>query len=368
MSHFNPSKRLPETLAIKSLNNQLYRLGLCTESYTDIDKWKDRDFINNPLLIATIILIQAIKSVANLIIDDNWLFIITGDFGRILGFRVYYNSAVLLFAILNLSTMLIWCVNKLNGVDAKFLNIFRMLSGEIAPITIGLIEEKSIITMIKRTKMLVKIAEFNSKKVATSIVTILTMVTYLFNATLVETLVFGVINCILFSLFACYGFMLLLFHGFYFYIVCYFIRSKIKINNELLLQMNVSKKILVKICNNFDLIYTEINDYNSKFWSKYFLVFWTTLGTLNVFLLYIAVFVDLVIIYKLMFFYVFTLFLVFFLFVILSASSVNRESNNTYKILNSLFVFHYSNKNLIDFRNKRKRNQNLLIKLKVRVT
>ena len=368
MSHFDPNKRLPETLAIESLNNQLYRLGLCTESYTDIDKWKVRDLIHNPLLIATIILIQAIKNVANLIIDDSWLFTITGDYAKILGFRVYYNILFIMFSVLNLSTMLIWWTNKLKRVNAKFLNIFRMLSGEIAPITIGLTEKKSIIRVIKRTNILVKVAEFNSRKVITSFSTILTIVTYFFNATLVETLVFGVINSILHSLYAYYTFNILLFHGFYFNIICYFIRIKIKVINETLLEKNVSKTISVKICKSIDLIYTEINDYNSIFWSKYFLIFWTTLGTLNVFLLYITLFVDVVIIYKLMFFYVFTLYLVFFLFVILSALSVNKEANITYKILNSLFVFHYSNKNLVYFRNKRTKNLNLMMKFKVRVT
>ena len=89
---------------------------------------------------------------------------------------------------------------------------------------------------------------------------------------------------------------------------------------------------------NLNLIHKEINEYNKQFWSKYLISLLTFVGTLIVLLLSLLIMTPLGVTFKLLYIYALLLWTPLFLFQILTASSVNYESNKSYKVLNSLMA------------------------------
>ncbi len=100
-------------------------------------------------------------------------------------------------------------------------------------------------------------------------------------------------------------------------------------------------------------IYSEINEYNTKFWSKYLLSIWLIMGSVIKMTLVIIIFIQTNII-KIAFTYGLLLLIPMFLFIINTASSVNYEANKSYILLNSIMAsnaMHYIN-NIFVIKNK----------------
>src|ERR1700761_4952822 len=110
--------------------------------------------------------------------------------------------------------------------------------------------------------------------------------------------------------------------------------------NEILSELKTSKRLIRirETLQSFDSLYNEINEYNTTFWSKFLFAFWLTVGSCDVLLLYITIFVPFSLFIKYVFIYSAAFFATCFLFVIFTASSVNYSVNNSYKSLNSLFI------------------------------
>ena len=360
MDSFDANKVLPTNVSLKSVDNHLFRIGLSFNHYTNDESLKKRHFFYNPILINTFYFIQIIKSIVNLIVLDPKLVIWNGDFARALGIRVQYNIIMLLFAAMNMSSSLIWYYNYYNGINPEHLRLFQMMSGQIPPKHLGLIEKKQILSLIRKTKYLVKFAHSNSIFIGSFAIALIPGTMYT-QATLLDYLFYGMPNTLHLFLFLYYAYNYCLYQGFYFYITCVYIRNKIKRLNESLLRNETPIQSTFK---SMDLLYKEIHRYNRIFWSKYFLNFWIFWGSIMVFLLYCAAFVPMNLVFKFMYSYAFTVFMIFFLFVILNASSVNSESKKSYKILNSLYVSYYSSQR-IRIRGKRIYLRAILIQLKV---
>ena len=360
MESFDANKILPTIVSLKSVDNHLFRIGLSFNHYTNEESRKKRHFLYNPILINCVYFIQIIKSIVNLIVLDPKLVIWSGDFARALGIRIHYNIILILYSSMSLSSSLIWYYNYINGVKPEHLHLFQVMSGQIPPNNLGLNDREQIKSLIERTKLLVKIAYFNSICIASfGFVLVLGTMT---EASLLEYLLFGIPNTIFFVTYLHYTIIHSLNQGFYCYITCVYIRNKIKRLNESLRRNETPFQSTFK---SFELLYKEIDGYNRIFWSKYFLNFWIFWGSISVALLYCGVFGSLNLIYRLICFYAVFVFVLFFFFVILNASSVNCESKKSYKILNSLYVSYYSNQRK-RIRGKRIHLRAFLIQLKVK--
>ena len=295
---FDANKVLPTNVLLKSVDNHLFRIGLSFNHYTNDESRKKRHFLNNPILINSVLFIQLIKCIINLNILDPMLVIWTGDFARALGFRVHHNIVNLLLIAMTMSSSLIWYYNYSNGIEPQHLRLFQVMSGHIPPKHLGITEEKQILPLIKRTKLLIIATNFNSFFCVTfAIVLILATMT---KATLLEYLFFGIPNIVHYSLFCYYIFNFSLIQGFYCQITCRYIRNKIKRLNESLLR---NETPIHSTLESMDSLYKEIDGYNCIFWSKYFINFWVFFGSITVFLLYCAVFTPMLLVFKLMYFY-----------------------------------------------------------------
>ena len=158
-----------------------------------------------------------------------------------------------------------------------------------------------------------------------------------------DTIIFGIPNSLLFSLCCYYMYSINVWQVIYFYIICSYIKIKIKELNENILIMIKKKRfsnrnIMMKMIRSLNSLYSEINEYNTKFWSKYLLSIWLIMGSLINIILYLLLFSEINILFKIIFIFGLIIFITTFLFIINTSSSVNYEANKSYKLFNSLMA------------------------------
>ena len=126
----------------------------------------------------------------------------------------------------------------------------------------------------------------------------------------------------------------------YFYIICKFLKIRLKRINESVIRMNSGKQFikLRSLLSTMNSLYIEINECNTSYWSKFLLNVWLTFGTSIVCLLHTTIFIKMQPTLIFTFLYCVLAFWSMFFFIIFTASSVHLEANNSNKYLNSLFV------------------------------
>ena len=163
------------------------------------------------------------------------------------------------------------------------------------------------------------------------------------NCSVMDTIIFGIPNSLFFTLMCNYVFGIDLWQVLYFYLICHYLKIKLKeVNREISQKCRNRRKIESKsidtIIRSLNSIYNEINDYNLNLWSKYLMAIWLIFGVVIVFHLYILIFMTLSITSFLVLGYVVIVFITIFMIVINTSSSVNYEANKSYKLLNQLMV------------------------------
>jgi hypothetical protein len=195
---------------------------------------------------------------------------------------------------------------------------------------------------------------------------LVSFVPFIINCSLLDIILFGIPQSILFALCVHYSSTILFWPVVYFYLICRYIKIKIKEQNDLIAKAIVERSVInrtkiLRSIRNLDGIYTELNEYNHEFWSLYLLLIWLMFGLFINFGTYFCFFAELNIILKL--FAVYGLFTVIsaFLFIISTASSVNYEANKIYKHLNQIMAYYSSDRIRFKTRN------NLRQKIKVTI-
>jgi hypothetical protein len=158
-----------------------------------------------------------------------------------------------------------------------------------------------------------------------------------------DIILFGIPHSILFSCCCHFIFNINLWKVAYFYLVCNYLKIKLReVNNELINKIgkriritNARTIILIKKLSS---IYSEIDDYNNNFWSKYLLSIWLILGSVINTTLYLSIFGEMHIIFRIIFIYSVSVFIITFMFIVNIASSVTFEAMRSYKLLNNLMV------------------------------
>ena len=192
----DPIKSLPEELIVQSVDNQLYRFGLCLTDYGSEGSSQERTSFHHPSLILLLLFVELIKCIINLIIADDILILYNGDFSRLFGIRVQFNTALLLFILMDLAIVFIWRHVHNRGIKARFLSLFQMMSGSLAPYRLGLTDSKSIIRLTKRATNLVAFVSFSNKQVMPIITFSLTFVPSLLTGTPLQAILFGIPNAV----------------------------------------------------------------------------------------------------------------------------------------------------------------------------
>jgi hypothetical protein len=123
----------------------------------------------------------------------------------------------------------------------------------------------------------------------------LIMIPYLMNCTVMDIILYGIPRTILFSLMCYYVYSINIWQIVYFIIICHYIKVRIRELNKNILLINKVKgndKEYERIHRSLNSVYSEINEYNSNFWSKYMLTIWFVFGTDVDAVLYCALFSE----------------------------------------------------------------------------
>jgi len=339
MDNFDATKLLPPDIIINSAETYLYRIGL------SLFKQSERIKFYNPIFISFINIISIIRTIISLHLpeDNVKLFIINGDFSYFLGIRTHFNIAYILYILLALTSQIIHYINYKNDIKPSYLKPFAMMSGLIPPQSIGLTDKDKIYKMIKLSKLLFFVCRLNNERIIPVISFTVNFLPFLINCSVLDIILFGIPHSLIFSCCCHFIFNINIWNVVYFYLVCHYVKIKLrevndKLSNKIKNNMRVTSYHFIQIIRDLSSIYSEINDYNNNFWSKYLLSIWLIFGSVINTTLYLTIFGNMNIICRIVFIYSITVFVLTFMFIMNTGSSVTLEANRSYKLLNSLMV------------------------------
>jgi len=230
MDTIDVNKVLPNNLILNSVETHLYRIGLCPTDYHYIKPNR----LHNPLLIFIVCLLSIFKNINSLLLseENERLLIISGDFSHYLGIKTHYNIACGLYISLALTSQLIHFFNCKNDIKPNYLKVFEMMSGLVSPNSIGLSDTREIYKLIKLSKTLFLICELIIDKSVFMFNFILSIVLFILNCSLMDIFIFGILHSLLYALISYYVLSFILWQVVYFYLICYYIKIKLKQTNE----------------------------------------------------------------------------------------------------------------------------------------
>jgi hypothetical protein len=212
------------------------------------------------------------------------------------------------------------------------------MSGLVSPKSIGLTNKQEIYGMIRTTKFLFGICKWNNNNVIPILAVGISLLPFVMYRSTLDTIVFGIPNSLLMIFCGHNACNVNIFQVVYFYLICRYIKIKFKESNDFVKQEKINNENFLRFFRDLDAKYSELNEYDSNFWSKYLLSIWLIFGAVVNFILYVFLFADLNIIFKLICGYISVLFILIFIFIISTASSVNYEANKIYKPLNHIMA------------------------------
>ena len=163
----------------------------------------------------------------------------------------------------------------MNGITPTFLRLFQMMSGLVPPKHIGLTDEKTILFLTRRTQKFDNFFKFNNY-LFFPLASVLCMYAYLTRTELINALLFGIPNTIVFTLWAHYNVNIISFQILIFHILCSYLNSRINRLNAIAIEIPKSKRFsrIRALLHSYHSIADEINEYNTTYWSKLLFVFW----------------------------------------------------------------------------------------------
>jgi hypothetical protein len=346
MDSFDANKVLLQNIVLNGAENHLYRIGLNLISNGP----EKRSIFYNPLLIFSLNIAIVIKSFVSLLTpeENGKLLRIIGDFTHFFGMKLHLNIFIIIAHSLPLISQIIYYYNYTNGIKQTYLKVFEMMSGLISPKSIGLTDKEEIYKLMKVSKILFSLGKSNSEIGLPLMAFSMSFVPFIIDSSLLEIILFGIPHSILFTLSVHYTSSILFWPVVYFYLICRYIKIKIKKQNDLIAKAIVKRNLsnstkILRSIRNLDAIYAELNEYNREFWSLYLLLIWLIFGLIINFYTYFCFFAELNIILKPFVVYGLVTGISIFLFIISTASSVNYEANKIYKHLNQIMVYYSLN-------------------------
>ena len=247
-----------------------------------------------------------------------------------------------IFALITLSSQMNYYYNYKRGEKPTFVRVFQMMSGFVTPYSVGLYKDSDVKRMKKYNKLF-KIIKFDNYLISLLIFNIM-FIPILINESILYSISYGILNALIqtYILYICVKH--LFFQILYFYIICKYLAIKVKNLNESLIEMMKDKRFIRvhEIPTEFDVIYREINEYNTTFWSKFLFIIWIFMGILIVITIHLIIFTSLHIIIKILSFYCIMNVTILVNFLISIACSLNSEANKSYKIFHSLFAIYFN--------------------------
>ena len=338
------NKCLPPELTVESVDDILYRIGLAFESTHPLTK---RRFLSQPLIIFIYSLIILVKDCILISLSDDHERIFIYFDAHLMSARRHCHLLVITTEALVISSQINYYYNYRNGIKPTFLRVFQMMSGLVSPKSLGLTDETEILKLMEKTKTLFKYTKLNLLSVF-PFTTLVVISVYISNGwSLEDTLFYGLPNGLFVGFNFHLGTNIIVYQYFYFYILCLYLKIKINSLKQRLIEMKRRKRFIRirETLQSFDSLYSEINEYNTSFWSKFLFCFWFIFGHFLVIVLFVVIFGEYILPLRLMFGYFLVAFTISYLFIIFTASSVTYSVNKSYKLFNSLLISYSKHNN-----------------------
>ena len=336
MSNCNPNKCLDPEMTIKSIDDILFDIGL-TPTSTREEQRKRRLFYDSRTVFIVLLLYSIVKALCLLVDQHNPLAKYLCDFSPLVGLTYHWNSSTLVFALSTLWLQIHYYTNYRCGIEPTFLRVFKMLSGTVSPISVGLTNQKDINSLVRISKFLFLFLSA-LRKMCPFITFSYPLTPYILKATLLDTILFGLPGTFTFMVAGQHMTSILSAKFIHFTILCQYLKLKLRNLNETALGMNgkISISRIQNILHSLDALYREIDEYNTSYWSNFLLNIWLAFGVpttiwVNAFLL-----VPVSILIKINLFFMSTGACILFWLGLSGAASVNYEASKSYKIINKL--------------------------------
>jgi hypothetical protein len=159
------------------------------------------------------------------------------------------------------------------------------MSGLVSPKSIGLTNEEEIYGMIRTTKFLFRICKWNNYKVVPVLAVAASLFPFVMKCSTLDTILFGIPNSLLFAFCAHNACNISIFQVVYFYLICRYIKIKFKESNDFIRQKKINNENFLRFIRDLEAKYSELNEYDRNFWSKYLLSIWLIFGAVVNFIL-----------------------------------------------------------------------------------
>ncbi len=344
MNDFDIGKPLPSVIAIKCAENHLYRNGLSLFSFGS----KTRNRFHNPFLISFIICVQILKSITAILMkEDKYKLLLIGDFAYFLNGRYLLNASITLFGSLALFSQLLHYWKYYKNESPSYLKLFEMICGLVSPKSIDIINREDINQLIKKSKFMFKVSKFLT--FGSSFACFCSSGLPLIINSTPSLYWIQFLSALLFTVFSYHSFNINLSQMTYFYIICLYLKLKLRnANNSIIKSFEKKYKMtnykMKSILKSLDSIIFEINIHNNDFWSKYLMIVLMLLIIVIDIILFESLFGKMNLFFKIILFYASIVFFLLLIILINTASSVSFEAKKSYKLLNKLFITIGNNK------------------------
>ena len=338
MSRIHCNHVLPKELAIESIEDILYSIGLCQDSVKDPPK---RPAINNPKFITTFLVITLMMKVVSHFTDDELTLILLTQFGHYLGIKTYINLCFTFLTLIVLFSEANYYRNYKRGVKPSFIRVFQAMSGSVPPSSVGLKDERLVKQLLRTAKWLPLIKK-NNQTINQLMNSLFLMSFYYFGLDLESALTIGIYPTIINTLWGYYTFNIIIIQLFLFYILCKYFALKIEALNQFTRTSRfIGTRRITRILHSYDALFREMNEYNTTYWSQFLFTIWLFFGVVLVVFIYFILFAPIPSTLKAIFSYFIVILIILYLFIMTTASSVNSEAYKSYNILNSMATKYY---------------------------
>ena len=212
---------------------------------------------------------------------------------------------------------------------------------------IPLIDERDVYRLL-RYRLVFKVIGYQNKYIAPLFSFIAALILILFNETLINVMTFGILQSILNRMFLYFYNIFIFYQILYLHILCTYLELKLNNLNKRLIEMKKSKRFvrIREILYSFDVIYREINEYNTTYWSKFLFIFWLFFGIIIVILIYIVFYLTIPRFYRISFIYAIIVLSTMFNYILSKVCSLNSEANKSYKIFHSFIIQYIHSKRI----------------------
>ena len=133
---FVPSKVLPPEMRIPGADTHLYRIGVQMSPTGAVH----RKACFHPIVVFIVLLQLLIRNILFIALPEQsvWFYAVMGDIGYFMGLRIHCNIVMALVFIQAICFQMISYWNTVQGIIPIDLRVFQVMSGAIAPQTIGL--------------------------------------------------------------------------------------------------------------------------------------------------------------------------------------------------------------------------------------